>query len=107
MTQPLAALRHSPLPGAVFAIWADYWVGLGGHIPPLCYYRTAPNGAVLCVVPLSQNRVAEFVEAHTRSEDFHFEAQGSALLEEWRWWGCWTLLSADRRRRTIGWRSNE
>ena len=107
MTSPLPALRTNPLPAQVFTVWATYWVGLGGHIPPLCYYRTTPDGAALFVVPLGPERLRQFLIAHTKDTELHYEAQGSALLDEWRWWGCWSLFSAQRRRPSGPWRADE
>jgi hypothetical protein len=81
-------------PYAVFRLWADYWIGFGGNVPPLHQYKSTLSGGFLFVAPLSPADLGPFLDWASQHQDLLFQAEGSALLDEARWLGHWGCFSA-------------
>lgn len=94
-----------PVPARAFRLWADYWIASGSTIPPIYYWRETPAGGVLLVIPMSEVTVRRFLAAVAGNGELRLTGAGSALLDERRWLGAWSVIAADPLRDR--WRSRD
>lgn len=91
----LAALPSSPIPYAVFRLWAGFWVARDANIPPFVYYANTLRGGAVLATGAPEAGVCAFVASQAGHTRYDFSYSGSALLEDWQWLGHWSLLSVE------------
>jgi hypothetical protein len=97
MTEITMANHYYTTPGAVFRLWADFWMEVEGRIPPLHHYKSTVNGALLFAVPLPVTALEPFLDWAGGHPDLRFQGEGSSWLDDRRWLGHWACFSAQVR----------
>lgn len=84
-------------PQLVFRLWADYWVQAQGRVPPLYYFKGTISGGFIFIAPLPPAEFAPFLQWADKHAEVTFQSEGSALLDDSRWFGHWGCFSVELR----------
>jgi hypothetical protein len=88
--------------GVVWNTWADYWWPKVAVIPPLVYLRVGGGEDYIFVSGVSEADLDGFIQAVKETPDLKFFKQGEWWLPTHRWFGTWTVFSAQVKAAFIG-----
>ncbi|BDS49494.1 hypothetical protein [Rhodoluna sp. KAS3] len=88
--------------GTVWNIWADYWTPITDPVPPLSYFKMGGGEDYIFVSAVSEQDLDGFIQAVKATPDLKFFKQGKWWLKPHRWYGTWSVFSAEIRQGFFG-----
>lgn len=97
-----AEAKENYVAGVVWNIWADYWANKLPQVPPLTYMRVGGGEDFIFVSVVSEKDLDGFIEAVKATPDLRFFKQADWWLPRHRWFGSWTVFSAQIKQAYFG-----
>ena len=89
--------QDATLPEYAFAIWANYWVGLGYQVPPIVLKHYGYRSDVVFYAPMGRPDLEDFMNVMKKNEEIRFQMEGEAQINSAQWFGHWCAFSVSAR----------
>jgi len=86
----------------VWNVWADYWASKVAVVPPLVYLRVGGGEDYVFVSGVAEADLDGFITTVKETPDLRFFRQGTWWLPPQRWFGTWTVFSAQVKTAFVG-----
>jgi len=88
--------------GLVWNVWAEYWSGKVPVVPPFSYLRVGGGEDYIFVTAVTEADLDGFLNTVKGTADLMFHKQGGWWLPPHRWFGTWSVFSAQVRLSFVG-----